>query len=173
MDAAAVVARKKPQERSVEILTDPQLATLHAELEAELRREERRDELTNERDKAPAVRKRLEELTDEIEEATTTFVVRAMPQLEFADLVAAHPAPPEVLADGQPYDVQGLGPPLLLASIVEPTGMTMELAEEIWNTWSDGEVTRLFIAAIAVNRDVRNVPFTRRRSEGTETSEKS
>lgn len=180
MNIGDVLARKKPQRRSVPVLLEPDLAEKHALLLLDLRKAERVAVRSNDRDiqDAPVlIADAIEALEGEVEDATVTFVVEAVGAERWSELVGEHPPTPEQEAEGWPYDAESMGPMLLSESIVEidgePETVSEKQAAKIWNDWSDAERSVLFLAAVAVNREVRNVPFTRPVSRRTESSEKN
>lgn len=180
MKIREVLDRKKPQRRTVPVLLEPDLAEQHARMLLNLRKAERAATRSNDRvvqDEPVSITEAIEALEIAVEDATVMFTVEAMPAQDWSDLVGAHEPTVEQKQDGWPYDAEGMGPPLLAASIVEiggePETVSEKEAAKIWNEWSDAERTNLFLAAVAVNREVRNVPFTKPASRRTENSEKS
>ena len=180
MKITDVLARKKPQRRSVPVLLEPDLAEKHALLLLNLRKAERVAVRSNDRETQDApvlIADAIEALEIEVEEATVRFTVEAVGAERWSELVGEHPPTPEQQAEGWPYDAESMGPVLLSESIIEideePAIVSEKQATKIWNDWSDAERSVLFLAAVAVNREVRNVPFTKHVSRRTESSERN
>lgn len=169
LDIAEIRKRKRPATRKVSILLAPDLRLRYDELSREIEKAEKLDRLSNEADRAPALVREREALEDEIEESTVEFVLRALPRADWMTLLEAHPPTDEDKEDGLDYNPEGVFAPLLAACAVEPE-MELSDAEAIYEEWSQAEVTQLFVAAIRVNREVRNVPLGRARSGEPDTS---
>lgn len=169
LDIAEIRKRKRPATRSVRILLAPDLRLRYDELEREIEKAERADRLSNEPDRAPALVREREALEAEIEESTVEFVLRALPRADWMTLLEAHPPTEQDVEDGLDYNPEAIFAPLLAACVVSPE-IELSDAEAIYNEWSQAEVTTLFVAAIRVNREVRNVPLGRARSGEPDTS---
>lgn len=97
-----------------------------------------------------------------VEEATVELVVKALSRRDYQDLLEAHPPSQEQIDRAeraglaQPdNDTKSFIPALLAASIVEPEGITVEDAENIWNGWPTGDAETLANACILLNRTSR------------------
>jgi len=180
MNIADVLKRKKPQRRTVDVLLDSGIAERHAAALLDLRKAERVAVRSNDTDvqhQPILIAEAIESMEIEVEEATVRFTVEAVPAVRWSEMVGEYPPTEEQIDDNWPYDPEKMGPVLLAESIVEidglPEDVSIEQATEIWEEWSDAERSTLFLAAVAVNREVRNVPFTKPEYKRTEPSEKS
>ncbi len=179
MDAAEIRKRKRPATVSLRLLLDGALRTEYDRLVAAAAVAERLAAKTNDRQvhiRRDELAAQVTELGEKMLDEQTTFVFSAIPRRDFNDLMAdAQPPRPEDDDADLPFDSSKFVPALLSACAVEPK-IDEEFAAEIYNEWSDGEVTALFNAAYRANKEVRDVPFsvagigTTRRSDQNSTT---
>lgn len=158
-------ARSAPT-ASVRLLLDGRIGSELDRLRAELRDAVRSDMLSGGGldARAPAIEREIAEMERRAEEASVTFVFRAVGSAHLEDLKRRHPptagqleryreaakANPILAPDPPHFDPAGLMPELLAACAVDPA-MTVEEAARLVDTLSDGEVAELFEAAWSVN----------------------
>lgn len=126
--------------------------------------------LKTERDEAE---RRLEVAKTDLETCTLKFVMRSIGRRRFEEIMSAHPAKPEQIEKARAkmkaagkddeegelaFDPDEFPPHLLAACMAEPE-LTIEEAQELWDSdeWNEPETTALFMAAMAVNHDSRQV----------------
>jgi len=78
-------------------------------------------------------------------------------------LVAKHPATAEQRLDGATYNPDTFCPALIAVCLTDPE-MTESQAKQLWNsdTWSRGDLMAIFGAAMKVNNQGVDIPFTER-----------
>ena len=164
-----VKQRKKPNQQSVDIVTDGFLARQIADLVKEYNLQKIRDQRLNEPDKAPEIAKQIEALRDEAEESTFTFIFQDIGRKRFEEMQDEYPPTDEQKEEGYIYDPAGFAPQLIHETNVQP-GLTLEEAREIWDTWGSGEVNALFGAAVGACAEKASVPFIGTSFQQTQTS---
>ncbi len=168
VDIAEVRKRRRPPTRSVALCLDQDLIRRRDDLRRRLDRQKALDERTNARDLAPDIERELDEVEEQIREATVTFTFRALPRVEWRRLVEAHPPTPDDVEAGLDFDPETIVAPLLAAAAVEPE-MDLSDAEAIVDEWSEAEVTALFAAAFTVQREIRDIPLPSTGSAAAQT----
>lgn len=154
---------KKPNERSVTLILEPEILRQIKDLEKAYLREKRLDDRENRVPKAPAIQKAIESLRDEAEEITFTF--RDIGRKRFDDLLNEHPPTKEEKEEkNYQYHPETFGPALLAATAIDPP-MSIEDAQAIFDEWSQGEVEALFMTALAACTERASVPFSRTDTE--------
>lgn len=151
-------AKKKPFELAVDVITDGELARRIEALVKDYQAQLVRDKRLNEPAKAPAILKQIEDLRDQAEEVTYTFIFRDIGRKAFEDMQDEYPATPAQEEDGFRYNPEEFGPRLLASSCIQPS-LTLEDARTIWNDWGQGEVNALFGAAVSVCAERASIPF--------------
>lgn len=173
MNIDDLLAKVKQREQVVPVLADPSLLEDRAAIEQELREARAYDRLHNEKDTAPAVEKKLAKMDEKIESETIWFRFRGLPRREYLTLLTTFPPREGNLMDRRTgFDSDEFPPHLLAACAVDPE-LSVEQARTIWEEWSDAMTTELVNAAVAVNREVVDVPFTRPASKRTTPKESS
>lgn len=76
-------------------------------------------------------------------------------------LVSKHPPKPEQRVDGASFNIDTFAPALVAACSVSPA-MSLEDAQEIWNSedWSRGDLMVLFRNAVELNNRGIDIPFS-------------
>ena len=168
-----ILAAKKPNETTYQILLEP---TLRSEIEdtkralARAQRQERGDPgLAG--GNTLKLEKRLEELETKAEELSVTFRFRGLGRRANDELMARpeHRPTDEQKAEfkkegGQgelTFNTETYPPALIAATCIEPEGMTLEKAQRLFDDWTTGDVEGLFTAAMMACRERSSVPFGR------------
>ncbi len=173
--ASEYLQRKRPNEATCDVLLNPALATEHARLRAEITDAEAEATRTNDRTPtitAARLKERLAELETNIRAETVTFRFQGCGTLRFREMLDECPPTPIDNRSGLDYEAAKFGPLLIAECAAEPT-FTLDEARKLWAEWTDAEVSRVFNTAMAANRVVRDVPFTRDATGKTGTSERN
>lgn len=179
--------RKKPVEMSVELCIDPTLVRQYKEIYNEIERLRRRTKRPTDGGLADTTERDIQDLEEqlaplevEIEEATVTFLARDPGRKKFESLITAHPPTDERKKkwkeDGE-FQRQGalqwndetFVPALISLVYVEPE-ISFAEAEELCDEWGNGEVTKLFTAALQVCNEVTTIPKFRSGTEQTSST---
>jgi hypothetical protein len=164
-------SKKKPIEKTVEIVLDAELAERFEEARTQVDIAQIRVngnptdvdlQLALEQAKAA-----VETLRTEIDEndAVVKITFRGIGRKAYDDLVADHPATLEQLSDAKKkghddlqFNLETFPPAIVAASSKEPK-MTLEEVQAIWNSedWNQVELGELFTAAMMVNGTRRTV----------------
>lgn len=124
-----------------------------------------RDDLQLNRDpQAPAVIDELRDVEAELAASEFPFTFEALGRHKYMRVKAAHPARKQDRSDRLDFNADTFPAALIAASAVEPT-MTDEQAVELVDRLSDGQFTKLWNAAIAVNVGSDDVPKSVLRSD--------
>lgn len=140
-------------------------------LEEDMRREAEKDAWENRDPIAPQIAQRIRVLEDEARESEVEFVFEGLGRGEFATLQAAHPATAELKAElgveELEWNPDTFPPALMAASCVEPAELRGDVAEftEINQTWSNGQVARIWMACLTANSAVAQSPKSEAASE--------
>lgn len=171
-----VLAKARPAERSIRLCLRGDLVAQWEDLERQLAKAQTQtagDSLAG--TGASAIAKAMEELREQMDDSTVTFVVRALPRPAYRAFVAAHP--PRQGPDGKPIedDADGIntetfGFDLARACVVEPEMTDEEYAHLVDDILSDRQFEQLTIAALAVCRGDVDIPFSYAASTLTSTS---
>jgi hypothetical protein len=173
-DAKALIAARRPAERSVDIC-----------MRADLRR--RMGELSRELTEAEGVRaasgslasgtrsrdlaEQLDALHAEMIEATVTFAFRAMPRREWRALGVAHPPRDDNRTDA----MFGVNEDSFFGAAIRQSCVSPELDDETWQSFlddvADVEWMALRDAVRMVNQEDVDVPFSRAASRILQASE--
>jgi hypothetical protein len=160
-DIQSILESKRPAVEVAWILLDPDLQIKREGLEQDLEAAQLYDARHNEPDRAPAVEKAIDEIEATIAESRVAFTFQAIGRANYGKLLDEWKP-----REGNPTD-KDVGfntdefPPRLLAlSAVDPA-MTLLQAQEVWDSWSDAETTKLVLTAIKANRESVDIPFTR------------
>ena len=107
---------------------------------------------------AIALVKGIEDLREQMRDATVEFRLRALGHRAFSNLIAEHPAPKDAEA-AEGFDPGTFLPALLAACCTDPV-MTAEQATQLLDVLNDGQARELFAAVLAVNREPSPLPFS-------------
>ena len=172
-----LLARRKPARQTVRLLLDGTLSSQVDEVRRQLKLAKAADIADPQglASRAAPLEVKLNELQIEAEEASTAFTFQALGRARFEEVKRLHP-PTEDQWERYRERVKAawwvtapefheltFAPALIAACCVEPA-MTIEDAQALWDELSDGEAAALYTAALAVNEEVTNRPFS-----GTDT----
>ena len=156
MDFTEIAKRKKPRQRSVEILLDEELLYRRDDLYAEIRRCQMAESLDGGDMKSPlpGLQQQLLDLKDEIEKETRTFKFESFSKDDWDAAVEKYGDDDGVLSKG--FEIY-----IIAKSAVDPK-MTQKQVKAMFRSkdWSAAETDQMFDAAYKVNREVRNTLFT-------------
>lgn len=167
MNIDDLLAQAKPAERTIRLCLRGDLQAAWEQLDhdrAKAQAEDRSDSLAG--SPATAIARQMQDLAEQMEAATVTFRLRALPRKAYQALVAAHPPRrgPDggVVADDAEHDLNTatFWEPLIKATTVEP-----DLTEGHWERLlgeilSDRQFEQLAIAALAACRGNVDIPFS-------------
>jgi len=172
---ADILAAKKPNKRTIDVVLDADLAGQIRLKEQELA------QLKNRRGKSLAdgigpLEVELDELYETAADMAVTFTFQDIGRKAFDTMVLAHQPTPEQkkhiaeMGGGiLEYNIETFPPALMAASAVDPE-MTVEEAEEIFNEWSSGDAEILFTTALLVCKERASVPLSRNGTGPTDSS---
>lgn len=132
-------------------------------LEEDMRRETAKDEWENRTPVGPQIAQRIRALEEEARESEVTFSFEGLGRGDYARLISQHKATPEQeteLAQELMWNPETFPPALMAASCLEPAELRGNVAEftEINDTWSVGQVTRLWACCLNANSLVADSP---------------
>lgn len=132
-------------------------------LEEDLRRESAKDEWENRVPLGPQIAQRIRVLEDEARESEVTFSFEGMGRGAYAKLISLHKATAEQESElGQElmWNPETFPPALMAASCVEPAELrgNSEEFNEINETWSVGQVSRIWACCLNANSLVADSP---------------
>jgi hypothetical protein len=160
-----VLAKARPAERSIRLCLRGDLVARFEDLDRQLVEAQRGQADSLAGSGATAIARQMDTLRAEMDEATVTFVVRAMPRPAYRAFLAAHP--PRKGPDGKPLpedeegiDASTFGFDLARACIVEPEMTDEQWAHLVDDILSDRQFEQLTMAALAVCRGDVDVPFS-------------
>lgn len=156
---------KRPR-ASVSIATRSDVIAEAEALDVELRQAREEDERHNRQDRAPEIARRIQALEAEAAESEIEFVFEGLGRGEYARLIAAHQPTEQQKRDAKsagveaPYNTDSFPPALMAASCIEPAELAGNVAEwtEIHDTWSLGQVTKLWRTVNTANAGVAELP---------------
>jgi hypothetical protein len=172
---ADILAAKKPNRRTIDVILDSDMAGTIRLKEQELA------QLKNRRGKSLAdgigpLETELDELYEQAADLAVTFTFQDIGRRAFDTLVLAHQPTPEqkkhVAEMGGgilEYNIDTFPPALMAASAADPE-MTLEEAEEIFNEWSSGDAEILFTTALLACKERASVPLSRKGTGQTGSS---
>lgn len=154
---ADVRAKIQRPRRVVDLIMDAAAAAEVDALEELLERAQRHDE-ANGTESARDVAKRLQELEAQAEASRVQFTLEAITHRAYQALRADHPPTKEQIeaaasrsGNEQPaFDPDSFAPALVEAQLVEPKPATPEEFAGFWDDLSDGQLARLWGAAIDI-----------------------
>lgn len=154
---ADVRAKIQRPRRVVELVMDAAAAAEIDALEQLLERAQRHDE-ANGTATAPEVAKRLQEMESQAEGSRVRFSLEAITHRAYQQLRAEHPPTKEQTeaaarrgGEEEPaFDPDTFAPALVEAQLIEPKPADSEEFAAFWNELSDGQLARLWGAAIQI-----------------------
>lgn len=161
-----ILARKKPNERSVDILLNSSLKGEIAALEKELNRVARNTRRSLSDTSPDQIQTQIDALYDRAHDETVSFTFRDIGRKRYDELVAAHPPTQEQKDDYKAQDGPGnltfnpdTFPPALISACAIDPEISLAQATLICDTWSEGDIQELFLCAIAVCKEKTSIPF--------------
>ena len=164
---ADILAAKKPNTRTIDIILDSDLAkelqlkTL--ELEQMKQRSKGKKSLA---EGTQSLESEIDALFEKAADSAATFTFQDIGRQAFDALLAAHRPTKEqktITADQGggilEYNTDTFPPALMAASATDPE-MTLEEAEEIYHNWSSGDAEILFTTAILVCKERASLPLS-------------
>ena len=171
-----VRGRKKPPQRRVRLPADDSKVDRYNKTVKDHDRAVRKQGMSND----PADHRRVKELAaqlaevrQQIEDDEIEFVFQAMPRNRYSDLLEEHPPSDEDKEAGLAFNADTFPPALIAECLIEPEGVDVQEATRIWAEWSDAECEMLLANAIAVNRSLKDIPFTKSDTGETASSDVS
>lgn len=168
---ASIKAKHSNARQSVTLCVRGDLVDEIARLEEQMRREDEADQGLNRTAVAPQIARQIQALEEEAREAEAVFTFQGLGQGRFAKLQAQHPATDEnrkaLGTDELEWNPETFPPALLAASCIAPAELAGNVEEwtEIHQTWSNGQVLRLWAACMAANAMGADTPKSRSASE--------
>lgn len=148
--------KKKASTRDVEVLLDTDLIDVYDRIQARIEEGGTAAQLR-------VLKSELDAVKAEITENTVIMKFRSIGRKAYEELVDEHPATPEQLKESEsredpppPYNTDTFPRALIQLSCLDPE-LTAEDTDEIYDTWNQGEVMELFMAALLVNTQRRTV----------------
>lgn len=120
------------------------------------------DDRENRIPEAPAIRKRIDELNDQIDQSAQWFVFGEIPRYDYEKLLRQHP-PKGANKDEYMWDPEGFPPALIAAASVDPK-LSLDEATKLWRNLPRGEAGRLFQGALSPQLGPGDLPLA---SSGT------
>ncbi|WP_405673278.1 hypothetical protein [Streptomyces sp. NBC_01530] len=141
----------------VDMVLDAESAAELDALEQLLERAQRHDD-ANGTETARDVAKQLQERESQAEESRVRFVLEAITHRAYQQLRADHPPTKEQIEaaaarggnDEPAFDADAFAPALVEAQLIEPKPATAEEFAGFWDDLSDGQLSQLWGAAIAI-----------------------
>jgi hypothetical protein len=168
---AAIKKLHSNARQSVTLCVRGDLVDEIAKLEQQMAREDEDDQRVNRHAVAPQIARQIQELEAVAREAEVTFTFQGLGQGRFAKLQAQHPATAEnkqqLGTDELEWNPETFPPALMAASCIAPAELAGNDAEwlEIHQSWSNGQVLRLWATCMAANAMGADTPKSQRASE--------
>lgn len=143
--------------RSVTITQRADLLDEHGRLQRALQIAIRDDLSSNKGAQAPRIRRELEQLEDTIRASEFEFTFEAMESNAYSELKAKHYPRPSDRKNGLDFNGDTFPPALIAASSAAPE-ISLEQAERLCSTLSEGQLTKLWNCAIGVNMGADDAP---------------
>jgi hypothetical protein len=163
---ADILAEKKPNTRTVDIILDSDLAN---EI---LLKEQEKEQLRSRKGRSLAdgigpIETELDALYEKAADTAVTFVFEDIGRKVFDALVLEHPptkAQKEQIAELGggilEYNIETFPPALIAAAASDPE-MDLDDAVEIFDTWSSGDAEILFTVALLVCKERTSIPLSK------------
>lgn len=163
---ADILAEKKPNTRTIDIILDSDLANEIQLLEQE------KEQLQNRRGRSLAdgigpIETKLDALYEKAADTAVTFVFEDIGRKVFDALVSEHPATKkqkeqiaEIGGGILEYNLDTFPPALIAAAATDPE-MDLDDATEVFDTWSSGDAEILFATALLVCKERTSIPLSK------------
>ena len=171
---ADILAAKKPNTRTIDIILDSDLAgeisLKRLEIEQAKIRSKGKKSLA---EGTGALEQELDDLIDAAAEIAVTFTFTDIGRKNFDDLVHAHQP-----TEQQKKQIADLGggileyntetfPPALIAAAASDPEITLEEAQEIFDEWGQGDAEVLFSVALIVCKERTSIPLSKSGTDPT------
>jgi len=171
---ADILAAKKPNTRTIDIILDSDLAgEIQTKTQELAQAKNRRQSLA---DNIGPLERELDELYEKAADIAVTFTFQDIGRKAFDEMVIAHQPTAEqkkFMADMGggilEYNTDTFPPALMAASAIDPE-MTIEEAETIFDQWSSGDAEILFTTALLVCKERTSLPLSRNGTDPTSDS---
>ena len=168
---------RKPRRKTIRLVFDGPGTVELERLRLELRNRKLKEKLSGKSEtlgsELPALERRIQELEASIISNASEFTFEAIGRRRLQEFKEAHPPSAaqwleyKELVEANPYnppnppkfDDKAIMVPLIAESAVDPA-MTLEEAEELWDTLSDGEAAQIQEAVWTVNQEAATVPLS-------------
>jgi hypothetical protein len=158
-------ARRKPREKTIAIPLDEDLVRQIDDLERQVPVAEHLDGVENRPPVAPRLRKQLDELKLQAQDAAVDFTFRELSRPVFWELIDQHPDP-----DGNLRWNQDTFAPALMAACCQSHDYTEAQWAQLWDEWPAWMIAPLYMTALEVCDKQPQVPFGGRSSGETGNS---
>lgn len=166
---ADILAKKKRNRRSATVLLDPELKDEIDKLAADIGEAEKRARRTGASladNPVGAMKEGLATLYENAKAHSATFTFQDIGRHEFVELLKAHRPTEETIRyyeeegqDRPEFEPDTFVPALLHLASYEPK-ITEAEADEIYTTWSEGDIENMFMAAYMACRERTSIPFS-------------
>lgn len=162
--AKDIDALYQPTATRTSICLDSRLTLEIERLEAVLTVALKQDDQSNEPDKAPAIADRILELQAQAQAADVEFVFEGLGRRAYTDLVRQHPPTDEqkklaeAAGGSAQWNAETFPPALLAASCSSVDGADEAWWAQRWETWTTGQITRLWNSCLHAQIGVNEVP---------------
>lgn len=143
--------------QSVRIPMRADLVDELARLEVLAAREQATDRVENRDPVAPGIATQIRELEAQMIASEVQFTFQALGRRDYAKLLADNPPTDEQKREADEDDrtlqwnPDTFPPQLLAASCIAPAGATVERFTDIWENWSEGQVSQLWNTCLTTN----------------------
>jgi hypothetical protein len=172
LTTSEIIAKRKRNRKSATVLLDPDLKDEIDKLAADIAAEERKGKrlggslAENSSVTIQSMREGLATLYENAKAHSATFLFQDIGRHEFVELLKEHRPTEETLKyyeeegqDRPEFEPDTFVPALLHLSSYEPK-ITPEEAQDIYTTWSEGDIETLFMAAYIACRERTSIPFS-------------
>jgi len=171
---ADIIAAKKPNTRTIDIILDSDLAGEIQLKTAELA--QAKNKRTSLADGINPLEQELDALYEKAADIAVTFTFQDIGRKSFDEMVIKHQPTAEqkkFMADMGggilEYNTDTFPPALMAAAAIDPE-MTVEEAESIFDTWGSGDAEILFTTALLVCKERTSLPLSRNGTDPTSNS---
>jgi len=163
---AEILAAKKRIVKTVQIQLDSGIALRLEELQEQRAQAVRDDRRMNRNPLAPGIERQIEELTEQARDTVVEFKFGSIGRAAFEKLMRAHKPDQEDKKEGSVFNTKTFPPILVAATSIEPE-INEEQAKQMFNSpeWNQGELLKLFTAAMLANSESPDIPLSNSGSE--------
>ena len=177
--AADIDALYQPPQTRTTICLDSTITLEIERLEERLTAALRQDETSNDPDLSPGIAQQILDLKQKAKDSEVEFVFSGLGRGAYTDLLRQHPPTDEqkVLAEAAgasaSWNADTFPPALLAASCSSVDGADEQWWAQRWQSWTTGEVTRLWNVCLQAQTGVTEVPKASRAFAIVHGSDKS